>query len=196
MTARGAPAVLASVTLGVACAGAVAASGIRTQTHIYRAFTATGKPATRVTRTASGSCFVGSLAIDRDDAWRCGSAGVVYDPCFSSSKLRGIVLCPLFPWRTTTIEIKLTKRLPQPDPGKPSTTGLPWALQTTAGATCLFNTGGANVIGRVRANYFCTNSKDELWGTPSRKSQPWRIYSAPPTAKRLTRRVRIRIAWF
>jgi hypothetical protein len=106
------------------------------------------------------------------------------------------VLCPLFPWKTSGVKIKLTKRLPKPDPGKPSTSGFPWGIQTTSGEKRAMVTGATNAIGRVRANYSCADSKDFLWGSPSRKSQPWTIYSAPLNATKLTHRVKISVAWF
>ena len=49
---------------------------------------------------------------------------------------------------------------------------------------------------RQRANYFCTKTKDVMWGSPSRKSEPWTIYSAVPTATRLTHKVKLSVAWF
>jgi hypothetical protein len=49
---------------------------------------------------------------------------------------------------------------------------------------------------RACANYSCADSKDFLWGSQSRKSQPWTIYSAPLNATKLTHRVKISVAWF
>jgi len=182
--------------LSVAAAGLAGASVSRTQTHIFQAFTASGKPAIHVTRSERGSCWVGSIAINRDDAWRCASGNALYDPCFSSSKARGIVVCPLAPWQTSGVELKLTKRLPQPNPAKASTTGHPWAIQTSSGLRCLFDTGAAPVIHNLPGSYFCAGSPDDLWGLPSRNSQPWMIYVGPPSATKLSKRVSVTVAWF
>ena len=171
-------------------------SSQRTQTHIFDAFTAAGKAAIHVTRTARGSCFTGALAVNRNDAWRCISGNTLYDPCFSSKKAKGVVLCPSAPWKTYAVKLKLTKRLPKPDPGKPSTSGLPWAIKTTSGMQCVMDTGATKAIGKVRANYGCVGSQNFLWGSPSRSSEPWTIYSAPLKATKLTQRVSISVAWF
>jgi hypothetical protein len=56
-------------------------------------------------------------------------------------------------------------------------------------------TGATNRVGRRRANYICPGRR-WLWGAPERKFEPWRIYIAPLHARALTRRVKVRIAWF
>jgi hypothetical protein len=184
-----------SASAAAAVAGSDRSETVRTKTHIYEAFTASGKAAIHITKTVHGYCYIGSLAAARDDAWRCISGNGLYDPCFSSHKAKGIVLCVFAPWQRSGVEIKLTKRLPKPYAGKPSTSGLPWGIETTAGLKCLFATGGTAAIGHDRANYDCTNNQ-WLWGSPSRKSQPWTIYIAPLTAKKLSTRAKIAVAWF
>ena len=57
-------------------------------------------------------------------------------------------------------------------------------------------TGATTVVHGVRLNYFCTGTKNGLWGSPSRRSQPWRIDAALPSARALRRRVGISAAWF
>lgn len=182
-----------------ACGVARSRSGLsgaaRTETRIYEAFAASGKPAIRITETVHGYCYIGSFAAVRDDAWRCISGNALYDPCFSSHKAKGIVLCPRAPWQRSGVEMKLTKRLPKPYAPKPSTSGLPWGIETTAGLKCVFATGVTTAIGGVRANYGCT-SNEWLWGSPSRKPQPWTIYIAPFNAKKLSTRAKIAVAWF
>ena len=79
---------------------------------------------------------------------------------------------------------------------KPSTSGLPWAIQTTTGLRCVIATGATSVVQKQRLNYFCLKSKDGLWGSPSRKHEPWTIYIAPGTSKKLSKTVGIRTAWF
>jgi hypothetical protein len=196
---------LALVSIGISPAASAAtrpanpaaqAAAVRTKTHIYEAFTAKGKAAIHITKTVDGSCYIGSIAAARDDAWRCISGNILYDPCFSSAMAKGIVLCVVAPWQRSGVKMKLTKKLPKPYAGKPSTSGLPWGIQTTAGLKCVFATGGTAAIGGVRANYGCTTGKDWLWGSPSRKSQPWTIYIAPFDAKKLSARTKIAIAWF
>jgi len=172
-----------------------ALAGTTTQTHIYQAFSSSGRPTVRITSILRGSCWIGSLAAGRDDAWRCMSGNYIFDPCFSSSKAQGVVLCVESPWSTSGVEIVLTKRLPNPYAGRPSTTGLPWAIQTSTGLRCGFVTGGTAALRGGRANYGC-DSNQWLWGSPFRSSKPWTIYIAPFNAKHLSKRVKIAVAWF
>jgi len=190
----------AVIVVGAALASsAVASSALAgakpTREIIYQAFTSAGKPALHVTSTSRGRCAGGASAIDRNDAWRCFAGSFVYDPCFSSSKATGIVLCPVGPWTSAAVEIKLSAPLTGANKGKPSTSGNPWAVETPSDK-CVLATGATSILDHRRANYFCQTSKNVLWGAPSRKSEPWTIYSAPPTATKLTRTVPIRVAWF
>ncbi|HLY82456.1 MAG TPA: hypothetical protein VKQ71_05695, partial [Acidimicrobiales bacterium] len=191
----------------MAALAATAAAGTRTHAIIYEPFASSGAPAVRVTSTIQGHCWTGSLATPRRDAWRCmnanppcltggapcaGAASFIYDPCFSSAKAPGVVLCPApGPWSDNALEIKLTSRLPTKfaNTKSPTTTGLPWALVTMRGWRCGLNTGATTVVDHRRANYFCTGTRDWLWGGPSRRSQPWLIYAAPLSARRLHTRV-------
>jgi uncharacterized low-complexity protein len=184
--------------LALLTAAVASASAHHTQAHIYNPFTASGSPAKHVTKTVHGSCWEGSLAAGRSDAWRCMSGNFIYDPCFSSAKASGIVLCANAPWSNKVIEIKLTKGLPTSmgNPHGASTKGLPWALQTTSGKKCQLVTGATSAIGKNRANYVCGKSKDWLWGNPIRSSQPWKIFTAHVNAKKLSRKVGIKAAWF
>jgi hypothetical protein len=186
---------LVILTAGVG-AGVALARTTRTRTVIYQAFTSSGAPAIHVKSTVRGTCNGGSSAIDRADAWRCFAGNGVYDPCFSSTKAKGIVLCPDGPWTSSGVEIKLTAALTGPNKHKPSTSGDPWAVETTSGAKCEISTGATTVVDGQRANYFCLNSKDALWGNPSRKSEPWTILAASQTATKLTSRVKLSEAWF
>jgi hypothetical protein len=167
-----------------------------TQTHIYQAFKSNGQPAIHVVRTVHGHCVGGSSSTDRDDAWRCFSGNLIYDPCFSSAKARGKLLCPAAPWKNSGVELLYTGKLTGGDKGKASTSRLPWGIETTSGLKCAFASGATNVIGHNRLNYFCTTGKNGLWGSPSRKSEPWTIYIAAESAKHLSQRIGIKVAWF
>ncbi len=177
-------------------AAAAASAASNTQTHIYQAFTSSGKPAIKITKTVKGTCNGGAAAINRNDAWRCFAGNYVYDPCFSSSKAKGILVCPGNPWNSSGVELKVSGKLKYGDHGKPSTAGMPWAIETTAGLKCAIDTGATTVVQKQRLNYFCLKSKDGLWGSPSRKHEPWTIYIAPSTAKKLSKTAAIETAWF
>jgi len=189
---------LVAAVATVSVAGATAATS--TKTSIYTPFTSTGAVPAHIGKTVHGSCFTGSDAVAHKGAWRCMSANILYDPCFSPAHAAGLVLCPASgPWSSSLIEIKLTKPLPTKfaNTGKPSTKGLPWALETTAGWKCELATGATTSVSGKRLNYFCgASTKNALWGSPIRTAQPWTIFAAPENAKRLTNRVDISSAWF
>lgn len=188
--------VLSLAAVVVAAAGASAATS--TKTHIYQAFKSSGKPAIKISKTVTGTCNGGSAAINRNDAWRCFGGNFVYDPCFISTKTKGILVCPGNPWNGSAVELKVKGKLKFGDPKKPSTSGMPWAIQTTTGLKCTIATGATTLVSKQRLNYFCLKSSEGLWGSPSRNHQPWTIYIAPARAstKKLTQRVAIRTAWF
>jgi hypothetical protein len=193
---------LAAAAAALAAAALAAGGGVslahtaRTRVAIYHAFTASGAPTFHVRSTVHGTCNGGSAAIDRDDAWRCFAGNFVYDPCFSSSRAKGIVLCPASAFSSYGVEIKLSSKLTDPDRRKPSTSGDPWAVETTSGAKCEIDTGATTVLDGRRANYFCAKGKDVLWGSPTRTTEPWTIYAAPATATKLTRKIKLSVAWF
>jgi hypothetical protein len=184
-------ALLAVVAAGVIGASALGATG--TRTVIYRAFTSSGQPTITVTKTVRGSCFAASIAADRNDAWRCMSGNLIHDPCFSSTRAKGIVLCPAAAWKRSGIKIKLTAALPRPgNKPKPSTSGRPWAIKTTSGLRCAVLTGMAPVSGKHFGSYLCSDG-EFLWDAPNRKTSPWTIGigKTKPTGK-----AQVRVAWF
>jgi hypothetical protein len=178
------------------------AAVIATATHVvsFAAFTVGGVPTVHIAHTVRGSCFTESLAADRDDAYRCLSGNVIYDPCFAPPAAvhaaKGIVVCPQAPWADSGIEIRLTKALPRNTLRTPSIGGVPWAIETTTGCRSVIATGATAAIGTRRANYYCAGTKQWLWGTPSRTSEPWMIFTAPLNATRLSRRVAVEQAWY
>jgi hypothetical protein len=190
--------VVGSVVLVTAVVGtltaAPSAGGTTTSARLYSPYSASGRIVIR-TSTRRGSCFSGSLATARRDAWRCSYGNYIVDPCFKSAARRDVV-CPLGPSLRSGIRLVLTKALPRRyrNHGTPSTRLQPWALRLTNGTYCQYVTGASNAIGSNRLNYFCRRG-DPLWGSPRRSSQPWTIFREPATARRLTRRVPIGIAW-
>jgi hypothetical protein len=181
----------------LAAPAAVSAAGhpSHTKTHIYEPFTANGKPAVHVSKTVHGSCFAGSIAAIRSDAWRCMAGNNIFDPCFSSSKAGGYVLCSLGPWQAS-VKLDYSGHLSGGNHGHASMSRDPWAVETTDGKKCMLGTGTADVIGHRASTYFCQHSSAWLWGDPARSSQPWKIYEAPLTAHTLTKKVGITVAWF
>jgi hypothetical protein len=177
----------------------VTAAAAATRVVVMAGFTVGGVPTMRISRTVRGSCFSTSAAALRDDAYRCTSGNELFDPCLAppaSVRAGHVVVCPTDPFGNTGIEIRLTRPLPRNDEPAPSERGIPFAVRLTNGCEAMLDTGATAVIGRERANYYCARTHQALWGTPSRRGRVWTIWSAPPNAKRLSRRVPIAEAWF
>lgn len=192
--ARGLLAIALLVVIGAS--SAPAAARITTQATIFRPFNGSGAPSIRV-QSRSGYCFTGSVAANRSDAWRCFIGNLIYDPCFSSARVPGVVICPN---RQVIggIRIRLTRSLPRRFANRrpPSLANQPWNIQLADGRHCVYSSGATNVIQGVRLNYFCpAGTRYGLWGVPNRRVQPWTIRSAPFTARRLGRRRLIRHVW-
>jgi hypothetical protein len=173
-----------------------AAARTQTAETVFQPFTAAGIP-TLQTTSKSGYCYTGSLAVNRSDAWRCFVGNFILDPCFSSPRVGGEVVCPGINL-SSGIEIRLTKPLPtgMADPGKPSLRHEPWDIQLADGVHFLLSSGASNVVDGKRLNYFCgPKCSVGLWGYPRRSTEPWTILVAPVNAKSLHARQAIRHVW-
>jgi hypothetical protein len=165
---RGVARVLLAVVVvaAIAAAPTPAAARLTTKATIFRAFNSAGVPTIPV-RSKSGYCFTGSLTINRGDAWRCFVGNQIYDPCFSSSKAPGEVICPGLQVGGG-IRIRLTRAFPRQygDSGSPSLRNQPWDIGLATGQHCAFASGASNVIHGVRLNYFCRPGTNYgLWGS-------------------------------
>ena len=99
-----------------------------------------------------GSCWTNSLAVWREDAWRCTVGNDIYDPCFSSD---GSVICgasPITP--TTSFTLTLTEALPAPELPQ-DTANHAWLVELADGTVCGFATGATGGVGDDRINYLC-----------------------------------------
>jgi len=191
MRAAGAAGIVIAMVMGL---GATASANLTTRPKVYRAFTPHGNSVFR-TRLRHGSCFVGASSINRRDAWRCTGGHLIYDPCFSSSKRPGIVLCPNDPWSGTGVKLRLTARLRGGNGPAPSTRARPWAVELYDGRRCQVITGASSILQGQRANFDCGRKQDALWGNPDRSTAPWTIFTAPFDAQALLARAAIRYAW-
>jgi hypothetical protein len=102
-----------------------------------------------------GSCWTGSLAVWRTDAWRCTVGNSIYDPCFS---LGAGVICGADPV-TPTMSFALTLTEPLPAPEVPADTSVyAWVVELADGTTCEIATGATGGVGDERINYFCPSA--------------------------------------
>jgi len=77
-----------------------------------------------------GNCWTSSLAVWREDAWRCIAGNAIYDPCFSTDES---VICGANPNApTTSFLLLLTEPLPAPEVPQ-DTTGTPGRLSWPMG---------------------------------------------------------------
>jgi hypothetical protein len=126
------------------------------------------------------------------------SGNLLFDPCFSSPRAAGLVLCATAPWRNAGVKLRLTAALPRAmaNHGAPSLRNQPWALELLNGRRCLFTGGATASVEGKRLNYFCTaGASNGLWGFPDRRGEPWSILSAPAAATHLRKHEPIRRAW-
>jgi hypothetical protein len=174
---------------------AAAQASFKTKASIYYAYTSSGTVKFKA-RAVSGYCWVGSLTVNRKDAWRCFVGNYIYDPCFSSSLDLGYVACP-DARLTKGVKIHLSKKLPRKyaNHGAPSLSDEPWNIETSTYRHYVFSSGASNVVDGKRANYFAPGRKGVLWGFPNRTHEPWRILWAPLSATSLDQHVRIRHVW-
>jgi hypothetical protein len=99
--------------------------------------TVTFNPATmKVTSTVTGSCWTGSIASLRSDAFRCMADNSIHDPCFKAAG--NSVVCPTNVAANSGIRISLSKPLPR---ANPNATPNAFMMALAGGITCNMGTG-------------------------------------------------------
>lgn len=124
----------------------------RTQVSIFQPAIPEGTP-------RSGECWTSSNAVVRPGAWRCMVGNGIYDPCFSTPRLSGAVICDANPATGAQgFVLKLTKPLPQSSPGVPSQPR-PWLLRLADGSRCEILTGTIAFVAGLDVPYGCSDSQ-------------------------------------
>lgn len=136
------------------------------------------RPGYIVDAKATGSCWTGSIAATRPDAWRCMVANEIHDPCFAPAMNTSIVYCPEPRNVKHLLAIELTKPLPLQygNHRAPPASGTPTQLILAGGVKCGFATGATGVVAGMRINYGCSDGR-VLLGDVDRSFPRWRIYS-------------------
>ena len=94
----------------------------------------------------TGSCWSGSDAVWRPDAWRCTVEQTIYDPCFSSSPHATAVICNAYPWAPSGgFTLKLTSPLPLTLATKYRPHA--WLFKLADGVICYAETGAGPAYG-------------------------------------------------
>jgi len=151
-----------------------------TALRVYAAFGVGAlRPGVEVVARVTGECFAASLADQtREDAWRCMSANRILDPCFDGfDGDRMVMACPESPWTS-----RITLLAPVKEPARALANhadiggGLPWALELTSGARCVFLTGATALMAGMRINYGCVGSAQSVLGDVDRLLPQWRVF--------------------
>jgi hypothetical protein len=90
----------------------------------------------KVTGTATGYCWTGSIASLRSDAYRCMVGNSIHDPCFTINAKS--VACPTNVVANSGVRISLNKPLPR---ANPNATPNAWMMTLAGGAKCNVGTG-------------------------------------------------------
>ena len=174
--------------LAVLAGVAVAIPAHTTIVH-FEVFDASGKVVgVRVTGSASGHCFSGSIGLPRPDAWRCFIGNEILDPCLESPRGATVPLVCIV--GSHAIRLRLTKPLAASERNAKEHGFFPWRLVLAGGDVCERFTGTA--AGEVQGQgltYGCTSGGTTT--DPARGNPLWTVrYLAkgvdPSTRKRLT----------
>ncbi len=169
-----------------------------TEVRIFTPVSPSGAPTIKITKTADGRCWEGSLVAPRREAWRCFLGNYIEDPCFTAGYED--VVCPTGgPWTGEGVEIRLSEPVTSVasanESQQPESIN-PWALELADGKRCIFASGASSFVDSLRQNYLCLPlGTFSLYGSPKRETTPWTIYSGTTNASQLTTTT-IRVVWF
>ncbi|MBX3060037.1 MAG: polysaccharide deacetylase family protein [Anaerolineae bacterium] len=140
----------------------------------------------QVTDEQQGVCWLGSLAVDRPDAWRCayqdGDITPILDPCFANRENLGELACLNSDLSVTLLT--LLKPLPEEFANVTGIDRLPLKVTLANGDSCGLLLGATITVpvdgDEQRVNYGC-ESGGVLIGLPQQQGGVWTItYNADP----------------
>jgi hypothetical protein len=107
-----------------------------------------------------GSCWTGSMANPRPDAWRCMLGNQLFDPCFSqgiTAEKGDLVACIASPWQKQLTVITLTSALTKQNPNRDRyLEQTPWAIVLNNGYHCIYDhTGTVYSVANLVQNASC-----------------------------------------
>lgn len=109
-----------------------------------------------------GECFASSIAVARQDAWRCNVGNEIYDPCFATKDANKLV-CGVDPINMQQgFFLQLTKPLPVADAVNVTPQLSLWMLKLADGSVCTPYTGTMPIIptvnGVLAVKYGCVDN--------------------------------------
>lgn len=136
----------------------------------FAPFRADGRPAVRVARTATGSCFAASAAAPTARAYRCFAGNTILDPCFAPAGAAArSLLCVSDPW-SAAVRLRVPRLPAATAPGA----GRAWAFELARGLHCVAATGTVPSVAGVDLPYRCTDPRT----APGARATP--IWAALP----------------
>ena len=101
-----------------------------------------------------GSCWTGSVAALRADAWRCMVGNAIYDPCFGPQDAAAVI-CVRSPLdESENVQINLTEALPEVAQQEETR---PWVVELADGTLCQPLTGTLPPVPGERVIYGCAD---------------------------------------
>ncbi|TWP38508.1 hypothetical protein [Leekyejoonella antrihumi] len=143
----------------------------------------TGKADIPLSTTVTGYCWTGSIALVAPNAYRCMADNDIFDPCFTSAKVRGSVICADTPWESGT-RLVLNKALPSS--GNTGSTQPGWAMRLANGSRCVALTGTISFVDNVPMRYGCGAGGGQA-GDLQQRGTHWSVDYLAPHAAALTR---------
>jgi hypothetical protein len=131
----------------------------------------------------NGSCWTGSLANPRLDAWRCSTENHrIYDPCFSGSTVNNAgdkLICIKSPWNKEATLLTLTKPLPNEkvDTKDHLKDHNPWAIELFDGTRCVYDlTGAAGGVADIPSHATCKSNHVNAFDLIDRDRKIWLVF--------------------
>jgi hypothetical protein len=182
------------VSSALVAAASTAASG-RTVVHYFHPFS-NGRIASRVhvMERGGGHCWEPSGVESRRYAWRCLRGSLILDPCFSWTRHGRFVLCPVEPWSSDVVRLRLTRALPAWSLHR-NAAQLPVGIWTTTGKRCSHSSGATSAVRGKEITYECTGG-GVLVGMANAGVGTWTIWYAPGFQAHHLTRVGITDAWW
>ncbi|MHA7841318.1 MAG: hypothetical protein ACX932_05580 [Gammaproteobacteria bacterium] len=147
-----------------------------------------------IKKQVRGLC-VGSLVNEHKGAWRCLSAGNVYDPCFKRPNSGyGVFACAQTPWDNQIILLTATDYPNNNNKNTNLAKADPWAIELANHHQCILLTGATGLLHGLRMNYRC-NDDSYVLGPLDKTKDLWQAKFHHMKTNKVTP-VNVQTAWY